>query len=430
MENNPIKELEIIKDSLKELQPKLLKFGAMETEFKDFQKTVSEKQTELLNQFTDVEKSITQIVQTRDDNKNEIDDLKKSLITLQQKLNHKMGGDDKIEKLKFVIAKSFLKNAETKYPNYQQSNLYNELKNYTEKSYVKDAEPETPIDGSVLIRENFASEIITILTGKTVLREAGCRQVNLVNGNLTYPVQSSLIDDPDYIGFNEKAKSKKAPEVKDSVKLSAKQVGIKIPLNKDFLRWSAMNFISFVMDEMQRSFSLKIDNQMLYGIGSEDKIQGIIQQAKHKFDATKDSADYTFATIYKDLIKARAKLAEENVEVDNFVYLMNDITFFAIGAKLNSDGIQPNWVQELYKSQRFNATPILTSTTLNKDEIIGLNAGNVVIGDDFLFETLIDEYTKADKRQINLLAFSSHDIAVLRPEGLVRIADYTGLNLD
>lgn len=442
MENTHI--LQQLNDELNKFKESLNDLPTLRNEFNELQSTVKSTQNNLLEDLKKANTNVEEMIKKANDSDNEVLALKKSFTQLRDSvINTKQDSKTRAKNyLSSIIANAItegLKN--TQIPNLANESLFVQAKNYLDTDVAKEnikvfrniKSAQNPLEPTELIRESFSDDIIQLLYPEAILRTLPVTNITLVNGNFTYPVQSTASTGYTYKGHGEVTAEVTAPTVNDRVKLSTKTLGAKILLNRDMLRWTFVDFTRFVLNELQTQMQIEFDSQAFYGSGTQDKMKGIFLNPYRSFDASTDEdEEITLHTIHKDFMKIKAQVAEDNKRINGsrgLTLLMNPVLFYSIGAFLNAEGSHPAFISALFTNSKFYDTPIRTGDLFNKSIVHALVANDVVIGDDYMFETIWDEYTQADKREIRLLAYSGHDVALLRPTAAMEIVGYNDLNI-
>lgn len=119
--------------------------------------------------------------------------------------------------------------------------------------------------GGSLVPENWADEVIELLTPRTVVRELGARSIPLPNGNLTIPRQTGGATSA-YKGETEKGTVSESKF--GDVKLNAKEQISLVPLSKKFIGRSGYRTEQMVLQDMINATAQTQDRAFIRGESS------------------------------------------------------------------------------------------------------------------------------------------------------------------
>jgi HK97 family phage major capsid protein len=131
--------------------------------------------------------------------------------------------------------------------------------------------------GGALVGPPIMGELIDLLRPNEVLIAAGARILAMPpNGRLTYPRQTGTTTA--YWVSESQAFSETAPTTGD-VNLQAKKLGLLVKIPNELFRFSSVSIEQFIREDIARTIALKLDKDLLEGIGSATQPKGLINYA-------------------------------------------------------------------------------------------------------------------------------------------------------
>jgi len=119
--------------------------------------------------------------------------------------------------------------------------------------------------GVNLVPEDFATEVIELLRGRTSVRVLGARTIGMPNGNLTLPRQNGATSAA-YIAENTARDIDIASF--ESLQMTAKKLISMTALSNELLMWNTYNADALVRDDLLQVMALAEDSQFLRGTAS------------------------------------------------------------------------------------------------------------------------------------------------------------------
>ncbi|HBY0274649.1 TPA: phage major capsid protein, partial [Klebsiella pneumoniae] len=110
--------------------------------------------------------------------------------------------------------------------------------------------------GGVLIPQNLHSEVIELLSDRTIVRKLGARPVPLPNGNMTLPRVAGGAT-ASYTGENKDAKTSETRF--DDVKLTAKTLIAMVPISNALIGRAGFNVEQLVLQDILTAISVRED---------------------------------------------------------------------------------------------------------------------------------------------------------------------------
>jgi HK97 family phage major capsid protein len=127
-------------------------------------------------------------------------------------------------------------------------------------------------EGGSTVPEVLSSELILPLYTRIGVTKLGGRRIPLVSGNMTIP----RIDTSASVGWvGENKRVGKSQPVTGDIKLTAKKLGVIVPISNDLLRSSTMAADQWVLDDIRNKMFVEMDRSMLYGSNTQYQPGGL-----------------------------------------------------------------------------------------------------------------------------------------------------------
>ncbi|WRS00168.1 phage major capsid protein [Klebsiella variicola] len=124
--------------------------------------------------------------------------------------------------------------------------------------------------GGVLIPQNLHSEVIELLSDRTIVRKLGARPVPLPNGNMTLPRVAGGAT-ASYTGENKDAKTSETRF--DDVKLTAKTLIAMVPISNALIGRAGFNVEQLVLQDILTAISVREDKAFMRDDGKSLKLR-------------------------------------------------------------------------------------------------------------------------------------------------------------
>jgi len=129
--------------------------------------------------------------------------------------------------------------------------------------------------GGALIPQDFANEIIELLTARVVVRASGAATIEMPRGNLTIPrlsggATASYLGELDDIPMSQ--------PTFDDIQLNAKKLTSLVPITNDLLRRAPIGVERIVTDNMIMAMAMREDIAFLRGDGTTNSPVGLLNQ--------------------------------------------------------------------------------------------------------------------------------------------------------
>ncbi|WP_312315271.1 phage major capsid protein [Atlantibacter sp.] len=288
--------------------------------------------------------------------------------------------------------------------------------------------------GGALIPQNIHSEVIELLSDRTIVRKLGARSIPLPNGNMSMPRAAGGA----FAGYTGEGKDATSSESKfDDVKLTAKTMIALVPISNQLIGRGGFNVEQLVLQDILTAISVREDKGFLRDDGTGDTPIGMKARATEwnrlmPWDA---EAEVTLATIDAYLNSIMLMAMDGNSNMLSCGWGMSNRTWmFLFGLRDgNGNTVYPEMNQGLLKGYpiaRTSAIPVNLGAGGKESEIYFADFNDVVIGEDGLMTVdFSKEATYKDANGDLVSAFSrnqslirvvtEHDIGFRHPEGLV-----------
>ena len=242
----------------------------------------------------------------------------------------------------------------------------------------------TATAGGALVPEAFMSEVIELLTPKSVVRRMGAISLPMPNGNLTVPKMTGGATSY-YVG--EGASGTASEPTFGDLSLSAKHMITLVPVSNQLLSYSGVNqnVESLIVGDMVNSMGLREDLAYIRGDGASNTPKGF----RHLAPAANIIVASDGATIQKvetDLAKLELKLLNANVRMLKPGYVMNPTTFMFLQSLRDGNGnkVYPELAQNQLRGKPLAVTtqiPANLGAGSNESELYLVDFADAIIGD-------------------------------------------------
>lgn len=195
--------------------------------------------------------------------------------------------------------------------------------------------------GSVLVPEDFASEVIELLRDQTVVRKLALRTIGLPQGQLTLPRQNGAAT-AEFVGENTAINATDASF--DNVQLAAKKLMSVTSLTSELLMDNVYGAEALARDDLVQVMAQKEDEQLIRGAGSAvapTSIKEIADGGSRVRNADDLSGAANQAEkvqlVRRDLGFLEQKLIEDNIPGD-CVWIMSPRSYIFLRDMLDGNG--------------------------------------------------------------------------------------------
>jgi len=287
--------------------------------------------------------------------------------------------------------------------------------------------------GGVLIPENLHSEVIELLSDRTIVRKLGARSIPLPNGNMGLP-RSAGGAQASYTGEGKDAAASESRF--DDVKLTAKTLIALVPISNQLIGRGGFNVEQLVLQDILTAISVREDKAFMRDDGTGDTPIGMKARATQwnrllPWDA---AAEVNLTTIDKYLDALILMAMNGNSNMIRCGWGMSNRTYMTLFGLRDGNGnkVYPEIALGMLKGypiQRTSAIPINLGAGGNESEIYFADFNDVVIAEDGIMSVDFSKeatYKDADGNLVSAFArnqslirvITEHDIGFRHPEGL------------
>lgn len=240
--------------------------------------------------------------------------------------------------------------------------------------------------GGVLIPQNLHSEVIELLSDRTIVRKLGARPVPLPNGNMTLPRVAGGAT-ASYTGENKDAKTSETRF--DDVKLTAKTLIAMVPISNALIGRAGFNVEQLVLQDILTAISVREDKAFMRDDGTGDTPIGMKARATqwNRLLPWEADAAINLNTVDEYLDKIILMAMDGNSNMISSGWGMSNRTYMKLFGLRDGNGnkVYPEMAQGLLKGypvQRTSAIPANLGTGGKETEIYFADFNDVVIAED------------------------------------------------
>lgn len=288
--------------------------------------------------------------------------------------------------------------------------------------------------GGALIPQNLHSEVIELLSDRTIVRKLGARSIPLPNGNMSLPRAAGGAQ-ASYTGEGKDATSSESKF--DDVKLAAKTMIALVPISNQLIGRAGFNVEQLVLQDILTAISVREDKAFLRDDGTGDTPTGMKARATEwnrlmPWDA---AADITLNTIDEYFDKMMLMAMDGNSNMISCGWGMSNRTWMKLFGLRDGNGnkVYPEMALGMFKGYpiaRTSAIPVNLGAGGKESEIYFADFNDVVIGEDGVmtvdyskeatYKDANGDLVSAFARNQSLIrVVTEHDIGFRHPEGLV-----------
>jgi HK97 family phage major capsid protein len=180
--------------------------------------------------------------------------------------------------------------------------------------------------GAALVGPPMMGELIEVLRNNEALMAAGCRTIAMPpNGRVTFPRQTGA-SSAYWVGESTTV-TDSTPATGDLV-LAAKKLGVLIKIPNELFRFSSVSVEMFVREDIARVAALKLDKDLLEGVGGSVSPKGLINYAGIKTHTAKTVGTDGNTFQPEDVANMIAEVEENNAIFRSF--LMRPLMYAAL----------------------------------------------------------------------------------------------------
>lgn len=252
-----------------------------------------------------------------------------------------------------------------------------EMSNYFNPENIKGIVIGNESDGGALVHEMYDSEIIPVLNNAVIMRKAGTPVIPMPNGNFT--MTAGATSTTAYWIGEATAKTTSKPTFK-KIKMDTKKLAVKTVVSDESIRFATPDLARYVQDDMVNKLAIKEDAAYIKGTGTVYQPKGVYYQVAdaQRFDATGSS---TAATRRSDLLKARAKLSTNNIQIIKPIWAFSANTESDLLSQLTSDSYLTDYARAMSENQRLFGAPYYVTNAIADDEVYYIDISYAIIGE-------------------------------------------------
>lgn len=207
-------------------------------------------------------------------------------------------------------------------------------KNGASDAVVKALEAGDFSAGGALIPETMSADIIGYLHNNSVVRNQGANTVDLSGGPVNFGKVNAI---PTAHWIEEGGAITASKPGTSQVRLTAKKLGVFVPMSNDLLRRLPGGSLNIFRQDMLSVARNAEDAAFIRGSGTEAKPKGILNwtKAANKFNA---NSTVTLANVTTDLIKAMFLVENSNIPMNRLGWLLSPRTKYYLMTLRTDDG--------------------------------------------------------------------------------------------
>lgn len=215
--------------------------------------------------------------------------------------------------------------------------------------------------GGALIPEEYSSDFIEFLYNNTAVRKLGANVLDMPEGNLNIGRQNATAT-AYWVG--EGAQITPSQGTYGQLRLSAKKLGVFVPVSNDIVRRLPRGFESLVMGDMTSVAVIAEDAKFIRGDGTADTPKGIYNwvASSQRFAA---NGTVNLANVTADLLRAMYKVEGSNINPQRPGWMFNPRIKFYLMSLRTDDGY-PVFLDEMRNGTLYGA-PFETTNSIPKN---------------------------------------------------------------
>lgn len=287
---------------------------------------------------------------------------------------------------------------------------------------LKAMNSQTMNDGGFYLESVMSNEIIPALREKTIFRQLGAREIQLVNGQMLMRTEGSGA-----IAFwvGESEDLTQTSVIGTQQQFGSNAIGAFVVVSNQLLEYATPDLESDIERDLIYAVATKQDATFLRGVGGEHSPKGIsaLMDSTHKFNA---NATVSADNVVADLAKAKLLLRTANIPMEKPVIILSPRSLNYLETVKDTNGFYV-FRDEILRG-RINGMPFVETQIVpdnistNKSEVYIGDIAQAVIGNDM--RTMIEVVRDASyPTTAGMLSTTT------RNETLVKIFEQVGFNL-
>jgi len=266
--------------------------------------------------------------------------------------------------------------------------VYSEHSKLVPSFITKGLDTLTSGSGGALSVVLMLDDVVPVLQANNVLRSVGIETWSINRDSLEIPVFTTL--------GTPAAKTQKSPPTAASpttskLTLQSKQILFDVPVSNQFLQGATPSSFQTLQNMIIKAIANKEESLFLTGSGASGEMAGLTELANSSniFNMT---ASPTAATRRADMIKALKKLASNNVDMNNVVFVVHSQVYYDLISQVDGTTYQTiDYANELALTGTFKGHKVLVTNNCPTDKVFCLAAPEFVVVD---FNDLEIEFIK------------------------------------
>jgi len=327
---------------------------------------------------------------------------------------------------------------------YNQDHAVKMAKDMGEDTVARALQATNFTGGGALIPEDFSTDFIAALYSQNIVRRAGARSVEMPTGELDLGRQDSTAT-AYWVG--EGSTITVSEQTFGRLKLSAKKLGVLVPLSNDLLRRPTLprGFGAIVRDDIMQVAANAEDIAMIRGTGTSNQPKGIKNwlNSANIFAVTAQAP--TIQQVITDLLKMQYKVVGADIPMLNPGWMFAVRTIFYLRSLYDTNSGMRIFMEEMRSGGLFGS-PFYSTTAIprtldasgdadnDETEIYFGDFGQVVIGETLRAEVTEHRdasYVDANSNQVNgvqsdetvIRVIHEMDLAVRREKSFAVLTD-------
>lgn len=330
---------------------------------------------------------------------------KNAEIETENKQKSQIKTEEKMENVKFSLAKAILNAAEGRAQDEAAQAVFAAGKAASRASNLatagtivlpvgehRSAVTVTASSGATVPVD--VAELFTPLRADSVLAKAGAKMYTGLQGDLKIPVLGA----GSVAWASEVADASDAGYSVSSTTMQPKRITAKVPISKQLLIQDATNIDAAIMADLSKAVYDKLEATILGSAAGESGVKpaGIFY-----------NASVTNTPYFRDVCNAEAELEEANV--NNFVYVASPKAKAAMRAMTYNDK-----TRTVFDQNNLDGVPVFVTSNLAENKYIIGDFSNMVIGQWGALDIVVDNVTLAANAEILLVINAWFDVCIAR----------------
>ena len=260
--------------------------------------------------------------------------------------------------------------------------------------------------GNTVATNLLAGSFIEMLRKKSALDRAGATMLSGLVGDIAIPKQTGGAT---AYWVAESGAPTESQQAFGQVAMAPKTLGAFTDISRKLLIQSSIDIESLVQADLAKVIALAIDLAGLYGAGSSNQPQGVVNVSGIKTEDITDNAP-TFA----QLVEMESKIAAADADAETMSYIVNATMrgYLKSNLKFSAAGSATLWEP----GNQVNGYNAVVSNQLTDGDVFFGNWADLLIGMWSGLDVTVDPYTQATSGTVRVIALQDVDCAVRHAE--------------